>query len=213
MPSTINPSSIPADLVPVAPNTTRLRPESAIPISLELTYEENCVYPAPTYLDAAKDMVPWRMAMWRRDDLIDLVNPDYTVGNRPKRAGFYYRFTGGNAILFDNDDPDQNPPLCYANDGDFEVETKTGDYFINIKIITPGWEFDKVDLFLDGPTLSQVGMSPDKTEMRIKDSTNYKLAPQSGQIGMIVKLPVGNQDYGFTEDVYIYVDPDWDNRN
>jgi len=140
--------------------------------------------------DPDRGAIPWNIALVTRADM-KKDNPRRD-GNRPKKKGFYYRFTGGNT-KWDNGDP--------ISDGDFEFSPNTGTKTVEIRFNnSPEWTFVEVkELDENGPLRAQV--VNDGTLVKIEDDTAniYKV---SGNFGVVVKKP----------GVSLYCDPNWDNR-
>jgi len=151
-----------------------------------------------------EDKIPWRLAQWARHNLPATASHK-AVGNRPKKRGYFYRFIKGNTRY-----PKENPgdPDIQVYDGDFEFEANTGYQYVNIKIdqtMSPGWEFD--DIALTSPLSKQPGSVLPATEISLIDDTDNTIIT-SGRIGMVVRKHKAGNQYD-----YLYVDPDWDNRN
>ena len=133
--------------------------------------------------------------------------------------GYYYRFSGGNTVLRDNVNPSNDPALCWANDGDFEFASDASTYYVEIRMhkdtLPLQWEFEEVHLNAHPPL--DVSLASTRQCVRIYDQTSGGYLPaamRSGQIGMVLKWPANSPGNPTpNDDVYIYVDPDWDNRH
>lgn len=163
-----------------------------------------------------KDRVPWRKAQWRRSELPGGSSLD--IGFRPKKKGYFYRFTGGNTEFLDNDNPGTGPSLGPVNDGDFEFKLGRGRKTVKIQMDQEshdeGWRFDSVNLthpLYQTNSLPIVSNILADNKVEIDFDTNDRTR-RSGQIGMVVKLPKNAQGNAGNKDVYLYVDPDWNNR-
>ena len=150
------------------------------------------------------DKVPWKLAEWRQGDL-----PGNSVkrhGHRPKKSEYFYRFTGGNAYYDEHAGPPG--PGVPVNNGDLEFEINKGTKIVHVSMdadtVSARWKF--CDVALSGP-LSSGLLQPPTTTFDIENDTNHSIIT-SGQICMVVKQD--NQGKG--QDVYLYVDPGWDNR-
>lgn len=159
-------------------------------IRLEVVKATNTGYPPPVVTSNPDDKIPWRLAQVKRSQL---ANPRRKVGHRPKHGGYFYRFLGGNC-KFGNSATD-------ANDGDFEFAPNRGKSTVTITVSTAGWEIHSVSLTAP---LVQTNSLPDTT-VKLNNDTNDKTIT-SGQIGLVVNTT------GPGQTVYLYVDPDWDNR-
>lgn len=135
------------------------------------------------------DVVPWRMGMIVRNELP--LASKRRAGNRPKKKGYYYRFTGGNTKWAGSPTSPDN-----VGDGNFEFSIGTENKIIDIEMISSDWVFEEIDL---SPPLEKISLADRK--ITIMDDIS---SAGSGKFGMIVKKSKGN--------VRIYVDPDWDNR-
>jgi len=167
-------------------------------IILEIVKPTDGYPPAPVISNPPdpREKVPWRMAQFKRSDL---PNPGRRgVGHRPKRQGYFYRFSGGNATF-----GIANGGL--TNDGDFEFDLNRGNRTIRIEFdpsIPTDSYFHSISLTV--PLLQTNSLGPGVTFIELNNDTNNDLIT-SGQIGMVVH-------YNGNPDVKLYVDPDWDNR-
>lgn len=150
--------------------------------------------------DVPGDMVPWRMAQVKRGDLP--AGSPRRVGHRPKRKGYFYRFLGGNT-KFGLDDEE-------VQDGDFGFEANRGRRTVRIVMESADWEFHSISL--SGPIV-QTNTLPDSEVLLNFDTNTDDDSKTSGQIGMVVVLPEAATANTTGSDVYLYVDPDWDNRH
>ncbi len=168
-------------------------------ITLEIVNPGNGFPPDPNPA-VPRDKVPWRMAEVKRSDLPGHPNDRRGVGHRPKKKGFFYRFTGGNTTFGHVGGPPPGP----TDDGDFEFELNRGIKTIDIVFDagTVGWEFHSVSLSVP---IVQTNSLPDNI-INLNNNTNDE-SITSGQIGMVVK-----KTQNPNIDTFLYLDPNWDNR-
>ena len=158
-------------------------------IFLEIQNSKSIPAPVDEY-----DLIPWRIAMVSR---ARASNPNRRHGNRPKKKGYYYRFSGGNSKWDDGTDID---------DGDFEFPATNHTDSSRIRTIdiefhanTHGWKFiDVKDIEKNSPLTWSI--SGGNVVNMSDDTANTELT--SGSFG--VQVVKGS--------VELYCDPDWDNR-
>jgi hypothetical protein len=139
----------------------------------------------------AGDEVPWRIAM------VPIPSELRRVGRRPnghrlKKRGYYYRFSGGNA-LWDDETP--------TGDGDFRFDRDTGDKTVVIELASNSRNWKIVDVKDLDPLGPLVAAKSGGNTVTITDHTSNKVQT-SGRFGVKVASEDG---------VELYCDPDWDN--